>query len=281
MRKVRGWVLCLVALPAALLGTPAQGQETTAARAPRDTASTPPVPQAAAPGSAEELMRRGDAAMERLEPQAALDAYQAAVAADPSSYEALWKSGRTLIDVGELEKRGASQKDKYNKALKYAERAIRVNPQGADGHFLRAYALGRVALFEGGKTKIRLSKEVKAEALRAIDLNPLHDGAYHIMGSWNYNLSDLNFVEKALANTLLGGVPKDASYENAAHYFELAIQANPAHLHHHLEYARTLLKLDRKEDARTALRKAVGLPPTDLDDPLHKQQARELMEELS
>jgi tetratricopeptide (TPR) repeat protein len=227
------------------------------------------------------LVRQGDEAMKRLQPSAALGFYQNAVSTNPRNYEALWKTGRALIDVGELEKRGNSQKDKYNKALKYAERAIQVNPDDAEGHFVHAYALGRVALFEGGKTKLRLSKEVKAEAQRAIDLNPLHNGAYHILGGWNYNLADLNFMERALANTILGGVPDDASFENAAHYYELAIQAKPDHVNHHLEYARTLLKLDRKDDARAELEKALELPAADLDDKAHKRAARELLEELS
>ena len=226
------------------------------------------------------LVRQGDQAMARLEPQAALQFYQAAVAADPSSYEALWKSGRALIDLGELEQRGNSQKDKYNKALKYAERAVKVNPDDAEGHFVRAYALGRVALFEGGKTKLRLSREVRAEALRAIDLDPLHDGAYHVMGRWNHDLSTLNFLQRTIANTLLGGVPKEASFENAAHYFELAIQANPDDVSHRLHYARTLLELDREADARAELRKALELPATDLDDPVHKQEAQRLLDEL-
>ncbi|MBA2565583.1 MAG: tetratricopeptide repeat protein [Gemmatimonadetes bacterium] len=243
--------------------------------------ATPPDTLAASPSRTLQLLRRGDEAMAGLEPVAAIEAYQAAVASDPANYEALWKSGRTLIDLGELEVRGNMQKDMYNKALKYAERAIKVNPDGADGHFVRAYALGRVALFEGGKTKIRLSREVRTEALRAIDLDPLHDGAYHIMGDWNYSLADLNLMERMLANTLLGGVPKDASFENAAHYYQLAIQANAGHLNHHVELARTLLKLDRREEAVAELGKALNLPATDLDDTQHRQRAQELLDRLS
>ena len=282
MRTVPGWAggVALVILGWAAAGdSAAEAQETVSLDTARqggsgDTDAAPP----AATGPVADLISEGDRAMERLDPAAALEAYQAAVSADPDNYEALWKSGRTLLDLGELEPKGRSQEDKYNKALKYAERAIQVHPQGADGHFARAYALGRVALFEGGKTKIRLSKEVKAEALRAIDLDPLHDGAYHVLGGWNYNIADLNFMERAIANTILGGVPKDASFENAAHYYELAIEANPDHVHHYVAYARALLKLDRKQDARAALEKALELPQRDLDDPRHHEEARKLLE---
>ncbi len=228
-----------------------------------------------------ELIRAGDAAMARLEPEPTLQAYQAAVASDPSNYEALWKSGRTLIALGELEQRGNIQKDEYNKALKYAERAVKVNPSGAEGHFVRAYALDRVALFEGGRTRIRLAREVRVEAQRAIDLNPLLDEAYHLLGEWNYQLADLGFVSRLITKTLLGGMPDDVSFENAAHYFQLAIQANPARLEHHLEYARTLIRLNRKDEARAELQKALQLSDKDLGDPDRKEEAQQLLERLS
>lgn len=262
---------------------PAQAEQPPAqAEQPAPEDEQPPVSEPAGPPAnvVDDLIRQGDEAMARLEPAAAFQAYQTAVTRNPSNYEALWKSGRTLLDLGELEKRGNSQKDKYNKALKYAERAIKVNPDGAEGHFVRAYALGRVALFEGGKTKIRLSREVKVEALRAIDLDPLNDGAYNLMGRWNYDIADLNFVERTIAKTILGGVPEDASFDSAAHYYELAIQANPNHVAHYLEYARTLLRLDRDEDARVALQKAIDLPSADLDDGANKDEARALLEKL-
>jgi len=47
-----------------------------------------------------------------------------------------------------------------------------VNPNGWDGHFKLSVALGRLALFRGGKEKINLSKEIKAEADTAVALNP-------------------------------------------------------------------------------------------------------------
>lgn len=228
-----------------------------------------------------ELVRQGDAAAARLEPSAALEAYQAAVGVDPSSYDALWKAGRTLIDLGELQLRGNEQKDAFNKALKYAERAIKVNPSGAQGHLARAYALDRVALFEGGRTRIRLAREVKSEALRAIDLNPLLDQAYHILGNWNYRLADMGLVSRLLTKTLRGGMPDDVSWENAAHYYQLAIQADPDRVGHHLAYARTLLKLNRKDEARAELERALELPLRDLGDSDRNQEAQDLLERLS
>ena len=269
--------------PASSPGRSDAGSDAPAAAA--DVVRAPDAPEAAPPAAllprrAVELVRRGDDAMGRLDPAAALSAYQAAVAADPWQYEALWKAGRVLLDLSELESRKNTRKDQVNRALKYADRAVRVNPDGAEGHYVRAYALRGVARFEGGKTRLRLAREVRAEALRAVDLDPLQDGAYHLLGAWNYDLAGLNVVQKLIAKVLLGGVPGEASYENAAHYFELAVQANPEAVAHRVGRARALLKLDREDAARAELRKALELPSTDLDDPAHKREAERLLEDL-
>ena len=39
-----------------------------------------------------------------------------------------------------------------------------LNPGGAKGHAFLAVTLGKQAIFVGGKTKVRLSREIKAEA---------------------------------------------------------------------------------------------------------------------
>jgi tetratricopeptide (TPR) repeat protein len=259
-------------------GGDAAASATEVVRAPEAAGAAPPA--ALLPRRAVELVRRGDDAMARLDPASALSAYQAAVAADPGQYEALWKAARVLVDLAGLETRKTTRKDQVNRALKYAERAVRVNPDGAEGHYARAAALRGVARFEGGKTRLRLAREVRAEALRAVDLDPLQDGAYHLLGAWNYDLAGLNVVQRLIANVLLGGVPSEASYANAAHYFELAVQANPDAVAHRVGLARALLKLDRKDDARAQLRKSLELPSTSLDDPARKREAERLLDDL-
>ena len=91
----------------------------------------------------------------------------------------------------------------------------------------------------------------------------------------------MGFVSRIVTKTLLGGMPDDVSFENAAHYFELAIQANPARLDHHLAYARTLMRLDRKDEARLEAQKVLDLPAADLGDADRKEDARQLLERLS
>ncbi|MDZ7344917.1 MAG: tetratricopeptide repeat protein, partial [candidate division KSB1 bacterium] len=198
---------------------------------------------------------------------------------DSSHYEALWKLARAYIDVG-LGSPKAQQMQYYFTGEKIARRCASLYPDSAEGHFFLAVALGRVALDVGGKHKIQLAKEIKTEAEAALQINPAHDGAMHLIGRWHYELSNLNFVERTVAKIVFGGLPPGASYEQAASFFEQAIAHNPQAPVHRLEYGRALLKLERVAAARAQLEKCLGLPDLFWDDPQHKQTARQLLDKI-
>ena len=221
----------------------------------------------------------GDIAYKKFDNHAALTNYRRAVELDSSNYEALWKLARAYVDVGmTLPKR--EQPQHYALGEKLARRCATLYPDSANGHFFLAVALGRVALYEGGKRKIQISKAVKAGAERTLQADSKHDGAMHMLGRWNYELADLNFVERTVAKIVFGGLPTGASYEQSARYFEQAINLSPEKPMHHYEFARALLKLDRDTDARQHLEQCIALPDVFWDDAQHKLEARKLLEKL-
>src|SRR2546430_5625258 len=105
----------------------------------------------------------GDTATRVLDPQAALRHYRAALALDSTSYEALWKASRSLVDIAkQIESEEDSLKQRrdtlYMQARALAEAAVRANPNGADGRFMIADALGRPSLTPGGEERGRLDR---------------------------------------------------------------------------------------------------------------------------
>src|SRR5262245_22049379 len=91
----------------------------------------------------------GDSIYAQFKPDEALPHYRAAIGADSSSYEALWKAARSQVDLAEAE-RDEGRRNQYSIAAeRLARKAIRVNPQDAEAHFHLARALGRRALSVG------------------------------------------------------------------------------------------------------------------------------------
>lgn len=207
-------------------------------------------------------------------------AFDRAVRLDAHDFTALRWLSRAESDLGE-DSRGEDQRELFAHAVEHARAAVQVAPDSARGHLELAVALGRQALREGPRTRLALSREIKAETDRAIALDPGLGRAYHVRAMWNRKIAGLNFFERTTARAVLGGVPKGASMDNAVSDFQKAIALEPGYVNHRLELGRTFLEMNRKAEARLELEKAVALPPTSSPrDPRYQGEARELLKKL-
>ena len=207
-------------------------------------------------------------------------AFQRVIAAHPGNFTALRWLSRTESDLGE-DAEGEEQRRLFADAVEHARAAVLAAPDSARGHLELAVALGRQALREGPRTRLALSREIKAEADRAIAQDPSLGRAYHVRAMWNRKIAGLSFFERTAARAVLGGVPRGASMENAVADFQKAIELEPNYLNHHLELARTWLELERDADARHELDKVLSLPPTSSPrDARYQVEARALLKKM-
>jgi tetratricopeptide (TPR) repeat protein len=243
---------------------------------------------AAAPVLAQDIAGRiaaGDAARCRRNAEEALVQYHAALALDSMHYETLWRASQGYVDLGKaLTSSMAARRDSlYAEGLALAQRAVRVNAYGADGHFMVAVATGRVALTKGASERVRFAGLVREEALRAIELDPKHDGAMHVMGRWNAEIQRLPGITKFFARTFMGAaIFNQASWDNAMNYFNQAVQIAPNNIYHQLDFAEALNDAGRRSEAIPHLQQVAVLPlGCDPSDPAYKQQAAALLARIS
>ena len=230
----------------------------------------------------------GVAANEAHDPRTALRHFQAALERDSLSYEANWRGALTLLDLGEelgeqLPDSAEHHRDSlYAEAERYASRAVAARPDSADGHFALAAAVGRASLTMGKKARIRRAAIIRREALRAIELNPRHDGAYHVLGRWNAEIMRISGLSRFFAKSFLGaGVFNQASWKNAISYMEKAVELDPGRIYHHLDLARIYADRKRQADAESQLQAVESLPVRELMDSAYKRQALELEHRLA
>ncbi|MCL4707631.1 tetratricopeptide repeat protein [bacterium] len=225
----------------------------------------------------------GNEAYAKFDNQKALQHFLTALDMDPNNYQALWKGARAYADVGRTFEHQEKNRAKlmYQTGDSLARKCVALYPDSADAHFALALCVGRVALFEGGKTKIRLSKEVKQEADLAVALQPTHDAAYHILGRWHYNIATLGWALKAVAKIVYGGVPPGATLAEAAKMFERALALNGEKPVHRLEYGRTLIALEQYDEARVQLQECMALPQAQWDDDMSKAEAARLLKTIA
>jgi len=225
------------------------------------------------------LISQGDSLFNAFDNKSALGYYQKAYDLDSTNYEACWKLSRTYVDIGETLE-DDPRAEYYKKGNFYAEKSVENNPEGAKGHLRFSIAIGRVALDAGAKERVRLSKEVKKEVDLAIKLDPNDDIAYHVLGRWHRKLANLSWIERGFANMFLGGIPEEASDENAVAAFKKAIEINPGFINHHLELGITYEMMDMEEEARSEYQKCINMPKSSADDDKHKVTAKEKLDDL-
>jgi hypothetical protein len=169
----------------------------------------------------------------------------------------------------------------YNLGRGFAEAAVRVRPDGADGHYALAMVLGRLSRTKGKKERVRYAKLIFDEASRALAIDSTHDGAHHVLGAWHAEVRRLSGFQRFFAKTLFGGGFMDqASWDWAVWHLKSAVAHNPNHVYHRLELAEVLVDVGRNTEARAQLQAIPALPVRDVLDERYKREAAALLERI-
>ncbi|MDP9201742.1 MAG: hypothetical protein M3P26_07395 [Gemmatimonadota bacterium] len=216
----------------------------------------------------------GDKEYVAMNAPAALKHYQAAFAEDPKNYEALWKGSRSAVDLGSYERNDEMRGLYFRNAELYARRAVEANPSDAEGHFNLARALGKNALTQGPKARIKYARDVRSHALDCLKINPKHAGCLHVMGMWNAEVMRLNGFTRMMAKNFLGGkVFGSASWPEAKRYMEESVANEPDRIIHHVDLAGVYRDTGDKAKARAQYEAAIKLPNLEYNDRHYKAEA--------
>jgi tetratricopeptide (TPR) repeat protein len=131
------------------------------------------------------------------------------------------------------------------------------------------------------KQRVKYAKEIKTEVERALEIDPNHDGAWHLMGRWHAEIERLSNIEEFFAKTLLGGkVFNEASWDGAIRCLQKAVELRPDYIFHRLDLAEVLIERKRASEARPELEKILTLPDLDAMDPVYRTRAKALLERI-
>ncbi len=229
--------------------------------------------------SAADLLRAGDALDAKHRNREACDIYLKADALQPNDAEILRRIAKQYSQQVVSESRTPENRELARKALDYAGRAVKCDPDNANARLSLAICYGKAAFLESARRRIEMAGMIRKEAEAALRLDPGLDYAWHVLGRWNYELANFNAALRFLAETIYGKFP-DASNERAAECFEKAVAIRSDRVIHHVELGRTFAALGRKQEALTELRKGLSLPSREKDDDESKDRARKALAAL-
>ena len=128
-------------------------------------------------------------------------------------------------------------------------------------------------------SSIRFIARRRRYAELSLKADPNNYKAWHVLGKWHYEVSNLNAFERAAARLLYGGLPP-ASVQQAIACYEKSRSLNPDFLLNYLELGRAYHRNDQDAKAIELLNKLLAMPNKTQDDPRVKEEGKQLLREL-
>ncbi|MBK8610988.1 MAG: hypothetical protein IPL84_13855 [Chitinophagaceae bacterium] len=211
--------------------------------------------------------------------KAAFHKYKEVLKLKATHIEALNKCSELCSRIGQRETKNTKLRDEYYQAARiYAATSLKINPYNSEGNCVMAIALGRSSMSKSGKEKILNAREIKKYVDAAINNDPQNFKAWHVLGRWQYEISNLNALERSLVKLLYGGLPP-ATIKQSITAFEKARTLRPEFLLNYLEMAKAYKDNNGKSKAIAYLQLLLALPNQTEDDPAIKEKARAMIKD--
>lgn len=227
----------------------------------------------------DDLLVKADQYEKQLKEEDAYSTYKEIIKSDPRHLKALTMCSELASRIGKRQADKTKGMDFYTAAKIYAQRALAVDSTNADANCAMAIAMGRMAMVSSGKEKVVNVKEIKRYADVALKYDPKNFKAWHILGKWNYEVSNLNGIERAAIKILYGGMP-GASMDDAIKYYEKSKAIEPTFILNLFELAKAYHKNGQDDKAIENINKLVKLPNRTAEDPWYKTEAKKMLADL-
>lgn len=229
--------------------------------------------------SANTLLQEGLQLEQQAKEAAALKNYQLVLQQDSSNVVALNHAAILMAREGKRQTKVKSAEPYFLTAKNYASRALRVHAEDKVSLVALSMALQQLSLHAGAKEKAAYIKEIKTYLDKAIQIDSAYGPAWHLLGDWNIEVSQMNFAEKAATKLLFGGLP-EAGMDAAIAAYARCRRLEPASIENYFDLARAYHTQGNDTQAMAMLKQAIRLRPVAQDDRAIQQQCKDMLQSL-
>ncbi|XP_047025899.1 regulator of microtubule dynamics protein 1-like [Helicoverpa zea] len=200
---------------------------------------------------------------------------------DKNNVEVQWRICRALYNM--------SKESKYDKQYKNTlvlqayDIILKVLNESQDHYAVHkwyALLLDAKSALEGVKERIKQLENVKKHMDMAVTLNPNDATILHMLGEWCYQISEMPWHHRKIAEVLFASPPY-SSYEDALEYFLRAETVQPRFYSVNLlRLGNCYLKLQKEDQAKYYLQLAASYPAKSNDDHRANTEAAELLKKI-
>lgn len=217
---------------------------------------------------------------DRGEEEKALELYKQVLDENKNDIEVLWKTAMLHTRVGARLAEDDDRDAYFAKAYRLINRALEMESGHADVYFTKAVILGRKSEYASTQDALAKAEKIRNFGQKALETDPNHQGAMHVLGLWHQRIANLSFAERSIIYTIYGGVPEDASNDQAEAYLKKAAELAPDMILYQFDLARFYSETGQPEKARQILQEIPDMEPRFKDDPTYKKNAAELLASL-
>ena len=226
------------------------------------------------------LLKKAAAAEAAFREDEALSLYQQALRLQPRSVTVLCHCSDLYCRIGNRLPDRDRRISYFKTGYQYAQTAYRLDSTYSEAGVMMAFSLGRLTLIQTNKERVETAVAIKHYAERAIQYDPANYKAYIVLGRWNYEVSKLNFIERAFARWFYGDLPA-ASLADAIRYYEKSLALRPDFMLNYYELAKALHRDGQDARAIGLLQKMDKLHDEMYDDRTVRSEGKKFVQEWS
>lgn len=229
--------------------------------------------------SADSLVMEGRRLEQEMKETQALQKYQSALRLDSNDVRALCRASIMATREG-IRASSSKEKTKYFQAARsYAESALRKSPADKEANVALAMALRQLSFSAGAKERAGYIKEIKSAADKALLADSTYGMAWFVQGNWNYDVSSLNFAERAATKLLFGSFPP-ASLDQAIADYTRCLHFDPHFIENLFQLAKAYHEKGKDLKAISTLKQALRLRPIREGDRKIQDDCRMMLQSL-
>ncbi|KAL4702946.1 hypothetical protein ACJJTC_008724 [Scirpophaga incertulas] len=209
------------------------------------------------------------------------ECYNLLTACQDENVEISWRVCRVLYNMSKDTKYDkAYKKELILRAFDIISTVLLEHNQHHAVHKWYALLLEAKSSYAGIKEKIQQLENIKKHMDLAVTLNPKDATILHMLGEWCYQVSELPWHQRKIAETLFASPPQ-STYEDALEYFLRAEAVQPRFYSINLlRLGNCYLKLKKDDQAKYYLQLAASYPAKSNDDHRANKEAAELLNKI-
>jgi len=277
---------CSHLLPRLLLLALLAGQSSAFAQTQAEVAKVPAEAQRLQPKAPDAVLDLAQLLTEAQNLQAkyreseALAKYEQVLGKMPGNYEALWSAAVLSVRIGARYTDETRKAAYFSAARLYANRALVVNPEGAEANYAAAYAITNQATLLGMRQYLLAYREMKPYVFLAVARRPDWADAWQLLGRWHYRVDHYNIMERIFSRLFLGGTPSGAGSRKAIDALKRAHELDPKRIQFCYDLARVYRNQAQFTNARNVLEEALKIIPVTSEELEMSRRSRLLLQQL-